>query len=85
MPVAPPDGQARVVEAGRSYESAREAIEVFATVLVAGIGAAFLLSIGGAYLLARAALRPVEAVTRAAGRMVEGYLSKRLPVANPGD
>jgi two-component system, OmpR family, sensor kinase len=85
VPVAPPDGQARVVEAGRSYESAREAIEVFATVLVAGIGAAFLLSICGAYLLAGAALRPVEAVTRAAGRMGEGDLSKRLPVANPGD
>ena len=85
VPVALPDGQARVVEAGRSYESAREAIEVFATVLVAGIGAAFLLSICGAYLLAGAALRPVEAVTRAAGRMGEGDLSKRLPVANPGD
>jgi two-component system, OmpR family, sensor kinase len=85
VPVAPEEGPARVVEAGRSYESAREAIEVFATVLVAGIGAAFLLSICGAYLLARAALRPVEAVTRAAGRMGEGDLSKRLPVANPGD
>ncbi|HET6884719.1 MAG TPA: HAMP domain-containing sensor histidine kinase, partial [Rubrobacteraceae bacterium] len=85
VPVAPEEGPARVVEAGRSYESAREAIEVFVTVLVAGIGAAFLLSICGAYLLARAALRPVEAVTRAAGRMGEGDLSKRLPVANPGD
>jgi two-component system, OmpR family, sensor kinase len=46
---------------------------------------AFLLSIGGAYLLAGAALKPVEAVTSAAGEMGGDDLSKRLPVANPGD
>jgi len=54
-------------------------------VLAAGIGAAFLLSIGGAYLLARAALRPVDAVTSAAREMGEGDLQKRLPVSNPQD
>jgi signal transduction histidine kinase len=86
VPVDPAEGgRARVVEAGKSYESAREAVEVVGSVLVAGIGAAFLLSIGGAYLLAGAALRPVEAVTRAAGRMGEDDLSERLPVANPAD
>ena len=85
VPVDPPEGSARVVEAGKSYEAAQETLEVFGTVLVAGIGAAFLLSIGGAYLLARAALRPVEAVTSAAREMGEDDLSKRLPVANPGD
>ena len=58
---------------------------MFRTVLAVGIGAAFLLSIGGSYLLARAALKPVEAVASAAGEMGEGDLSKRLPVANPGD
>jgi len=46
---------------------------------------AFLLSIGGAYLLARTALRPVEAVTATAREMGEGDLAKRLPVANPKD
>jgi signal transduction histidine kinase len=46
---------------------------------------AFLLSIGGAYLLARTALRPVEAVTATAQEMGEGDLAKRLPVANPKD
>jgi signal transduction histidine kinase len=85
VPVDPPDGPARVVEGGKSYEQAQETLGVFGTVLVAGICAAFLLSIGGAYLLARAALRPVEAVTHAAGEMGEDDLSERLPVANPRD
>ena len=85
VPVDPPGGPARVVEAGKSYEPAQEALEVFGTVLVAGIGVALLLSIGGAYFLARAALRPIDAVTNAAREMGEGDLSKRLPVANPKD
>jgi two-component system, OmpR family, sensor kinase len=85
VPVDPKAGEARVVEAARPYEPAQDALESFGTVLIAGIGAALILSIGGAYLLAGAALRPVEAVTSAARQMGEGDLSKRLPVANPGD
>jgi two-component system, OmpR family, sensor kinase len=76
---------ARVVEFGKSYNKTEEILEIFATVLACVIGAAFLLSIGGAYQLAGAALRPVDAVTSAARRMGEGDLSKRLPVANPKD
>lgn len=83
--VDPPNGPARVVEAGKSYESAQESVQVFGTVLAAGIGAAFLLSIGGAYFLAQAALKPVDAVVSAAREMGEGDLAKRLPVANPKD
>jgi two-component system, OmpR family, sensor kinase len=85
IPVETLFGHTRVVEAGKSYESAQEVIGAVETVLAAGIGAALLLSIGGAYLLARAALRPVEAVTSAAREMGEGDLAKRLPVANPKD
>ena len=76
---------ARVVEFGKSYNKTEEILEIFATVLAFVIGAAFLLSIGGAYQLAGAALRPVDAVTSAASRMGEGDLSKRLPVVNPKD
>jgi two-component system OmpR family sensor kinase len=85
VPVDPPDGHARVVEAGKSYEAAQEGIESLGAILAAGIGAAFILSIGGAYLLARAALRPVEAVTSTARAMGEEDLAKRLPVANAKD
>ena len=76
---------ARVVEFGKSYNKTEEILEIFGTVLAFVIGAAFLLSIGGAYQLAGAALRPVDAVTSAASRMGEGDLSKRLPVVNPKD
>jgi two-component system, OmpR family, sensor kinase len=86
VPVVPPGGgPTQVVEAAKPYESAEETLEIFSTVLAVGIGAALLLSIGGAYLLAGAALRPVEAVTSAAREMGEGDLSKRLPVVNPVD
>jgi signal transduction histidine kinase len=76
---------AQVVEFGKSYNKTEEILEIFGTVLAFVIGAAFLLSIGGAYQLAGAALRPVDAVTSAAHRMGEGDLSKRLPVVNPKD
>jgi len=84
-PVDPPTGSARVVEAGKSSEAIGETLGVFGTVLAAGIGAALLLSIGGAYLLAGAALKPINDVTGAAREMGEDDLSKRLPVANPKD
>jgi two-component system, OmpR family, sensor kinase len=85
VPLDPQAGPARVVEAAKPYEPAQDALESFETVLVSGFGAAFLLSIGGAYFLAGAALKPVEAVTSAASEMGEGDLSKRLPVANSND
>jgi signal transduction histidine kinase len=59
----------------------KEFAPVLATVGLLG----FVLLVGGAYLLTRAALTPVEAVVRAAGEMSEGDLSRRLPVANSKD
>ena len=91
VPVDPPKSpnqvidEARVVEALISYDETEESLQAFGTLLATSLGAAFLLSIGGSYLLAGAALRPVDAVTSAASRMAEGDLSKRLPVANPKD
>jgi two-component system, OmpR family, sensor kinase len=85
VPVRPPDGPARVVEAGKSYDSVEDALEAFTTVLIVGGLLALLLSVGGAYLLARTALSPVEAVVSSAREMTEGDLSRRLPVAHPKD
>jgi two-component system, OmpR family, sensor kinase len=85
VPVNPPSGSARVVEAGKSYDSVEDTLEAFTTVLLVGGLLAFLLSVGGAYLLARAALSPVEAVVSSASRMTEGDLSRRLPVSHPKD
>jgi two-component system, OmpR family, sensor kinase len=85
VPVSPSYGPARVVEAGKSYEYAEQAIQNLTSVLVGGALVAFLLSVCGAYLLARAALSPVEAVVDSAREITEGDLSKRLPVAHKGD
>jgi two-component system OmpR family sensor kinase len=85
VPVNPPSGSARVVEAGKSYDSVEDALEAFTTVVVVGGLLAFVLSVGGAYLLARAALSPVEAVVSSARQMTEGDLSRRLPVSHPKD
>jgi signal transduction histidine kinase len=76
---------ARMVEAAKKYPSVRPILRGYAPVLASFGLLAFLLSVGGAYLLTRAALSPVEAVVSAAGKMTEGDLSRRLPVANPKD
>jgi two-component system, OmpR family, sensor kinase len=57
VPVDPPRGDARIVEAGKSYAPAQEVVRDVVAILATGIGVAFLLSIAGAYLLARPALR----------------------------
>jgi signal transduction histidine kinase len=85
LPLNPGVGPARVVEAGKPYDSVEDTLETFATVLAFGSLLAFLLSVGGAYLLARAALSPVEAVVVSAREITEGDLSQRLPVAHPKD
>lgn len=84
-PVSREGGPPLVLEAGRSYASLDETLDTIATALAGGIGVAFLLSLVGAYLLARTALRPVDAVVSAAREMGENDLSRRLPVTNPGD
>jgi two-component system OmpR family sensor kinase len=81
VPVSHTYGSARVVEAGKSYESADEVIGTLTGVLAGSALVAFLLSVCGAYLLARKALSPVEAVVDSAREITEGDLSKRLPVA----
>ena len=85
VPFETPAGQARVVEAGKSYDSVEDTLGTFLTVLAVSGLLAFLLSAGGAYLLARAALSPVEAVVSSAREMTEGDLSRRLPVSHPKD
>ena len=85
VPVSPPDGAARVVEAGKSYEDVQEVLDTFAGLLTLVVLAALLLSGVGAYLMARAALSPVEDVVGAAREISAGELSRRLPVANPKD
>jgi two-component system OmpR family sensor kinase len=85
VPVSLPNGPTLIVEAGKSYQSTEESIKTVQTILAAGIGVALLLSVAGAYFLARAALRPVDAVVSSAREMTESDLTKRLPVMTPKD
>lgn len=85
VPVRTSHSPARVVEAGKSYESVAETLAAFRTVLVLAVFAAFLLSLVGAYLLARASLSPVNAVVEAARGITDENLSKRLPVSRRKD
>jgi signal transduction histidine kinase len=85
VPVSPPEQPARIVEVGKFYETTQEIVDRMALVLASGVGVAFLVSVVGAYLLARKALSPVSAVVTAAHRITEGDRSKRLPVANSKD
>jgi two-component system, OmpR family, sensor kinase len=85
VPVNPPEGEARVVEAGQPYALATKTLGTFAALLIGAVLTALVLSVGGAYLLARTALAPVDAVVSSARRIGASDLSKRLPVARPTD
>lgn len=85
VPVNPKNGPTRVVEAGKSYDTVHETIELIGILLAAGFAVALLVSVAGSYALARVAVSPVEAVAEAARKITESDLSKRLLVANPDD
>jgi signal transduction histidine kinase len=63
----------------------QEILDTFAGLLALVVLVSLLLSAVGAYLMARAALSPVEDVVGSAREIRAGDLSRRLPVANPKD
>ena len=76
---------AGVIEVGKSYEEAGDTVSTFAALLAATIFISLLVSAGGAYLLARTALSPVERVVASARTITAGDLSRRVPVQHPKD
>ena len=76
---------ARVIEVGKSYEAAGDTLSTFAALLAAAIFSSLLVSAGGAYLLARTALSPVERVVASTRTITAGDLSRRVPVQHPKD
>jgi two-component system, OmpR family, sensor kinase len=76
---------ARVIEVGKSYEAVGDTVSTFAVLLASAIFISLLISAGGAYLLARTALSPVERVVASARTITAGDLSKRVPVQHPKD
>jgi len=70
------------VLAGRSIRSDREATRRFAGWLVAAGGAVLAFGLGGGWLLASRALRPLEDISAAASRISAGNLSERISLAD---
>lgn len=62
----------------------RNSLEQRALALIGSASLALVLAAGLALLLARLIARPVESVTRAAGRVAAGDLSVRIPVTESG-
>lgn len=65
---------------GRSMEADLQSAHQFAWWLVAAGGAILLLGLGGGWWLATSALRPIEHMATAAGRIAEGNLAERINV-----
>ncbi len=61
VPVQGPRGRSYVLEVGRSTEPERQALRRLLLVLFAGGGGGLALAVGGGYLLAGRALRPIRA------------------------
>ena len=78
VPVA--GGSGRVVVVGESLEDRDDALDALRTQLLIALPLALLVSSGIGYLVAAAALRPMEAMRRRAGEISSSTSSRRLPL-----
>jgi two-component system, OmpR family, sensor kinase len=76
------NGMGDCILAGRPIGADLEALRRFAWLLVAAGTAVLALGLGGGWLLATRALRPVEDISAAASRISVGNLSERISVAD---
>jgi heavy metal sensor kinase len=74
------DGSGRVVVVGESLEDRNDALDALLTQLLIALPLALLVSSGIGYLVAAAALRPMETMRRRAGEITYSTASRRLPL-----
>jgi len=74
-----------ILRVGTSMKPEEDALRGLLVVLLLTLPAALLVSVAGGWFLAGRALRPVEAITRAAQRIAAGDLTQRLTVAPTSD
>jgi two-component system, OmpR family, sensor kinase len=79
------DGQTYVLVVGSTRENRAEALRSLATAFFIGGPLALILTSLGGYLLAGAALRPIEAMRRRAAEISSSSLAERLPVPASND
>ena len=85
VPVTAAQSPARVIEVWKSYDTTAESLIPFVSITTIVIPLSLLLAVTGAYILARSALAPVDAIVRSARNISEVDLSQRLPVSRPND
>jgi signal transduction histidine kinase len=85
VPVTIDGSPVRLVEARTTYEAIGEGFAIFAPAVGAGVIIVVLIAIGGSYLMAWSAFRPVNAIVQSARAITEGDLSRRLPVKSRRD
>jgi heavy metal sensor kinase len=79
------EGQDHRVVIMASLEEVDNEMRSLLIALLTAVPIAVAVSAGVAYLLARKALAPVEQLRRSTQEITADHLSRRLPVANPGD
>lgn len=82
LPVGNPNGRHFLMEVGRSTEPERQALRQLLLVLVAGGGAGLILALGGGFVLAGWALRPIQtAMDRERAFVADASHELRTPLA----
>ncbi|MGD9892607.1 MAG: sensor histidine kinase, partial [Dehalococcoidia bacterium] len=85
VPVTVAGSPIRLVEARTTYDAIGEGFMIFAPAVGAGVILVVLIAIGGSYLMAWSAFRPVNTIVQSARAITEGDLSRRLPVKSRRD
>lgn len=85
VPVTIDSSPVRLVEARTNYDAIGEGFMIFAPAVGAGVVLVVLIAIGGSYLMAWSAFRPVNTIVESARAITEGDLSRRLPVKSRRD
>jgi two-component system OmpR family sensor kinase len=85
VPVTIDNSPVRLVEARTTYDAIGEGFVIFAPAVAAGVILVLLIAIGGSYLMAWSAFRPVNTIVQSARAITEGDLSQRLPVKSRRD
>jgi heavy metal sensor kinase len=86
MPIILAQQPAGAVQVAQSLTELEEALTVIRLTILFGSGAVLLLAAVGGVILARAALRPIQAIAETANQITQTQdLGRRIPVAMPND
>jgi signal transduction histidine kinase len=79
LTAALPEGYQLLV--GRDLNDEKRLLEHTLTIILVVVGVIFLFALAGSVIMGRSALRRIDAISRTAGEIMAGDLSKRLPLS----